>query len=65
MSTHTCCYALHTATKDEPATYCNQPTKYRIVLDDDGNKVRRYDIFCPEHRAKVDAMPDDVEGMEI
>lgn len=46
---HICCYVLANS------TYCGQPTKYKIKLDDDGNRLRVYDSFCPRHRTIVDA----------
>ena len=36
-----------------PPVYCHKPTKYKMVEDDDGNKVRRYESFCDEHVESV------------
>jgi hypothetical protein len=41
--------------------YCNEPTKYTMAHDDDGNSFRDYDYLCPKHRAVVDAMPEGDE----
>lgn len=50
MSKHTCCWVLQNAAPGTPAVYCNKPvTTYRIVRDDDNNKVRKYDTLCSEH----------------
>jgi hypothetical protein len=35
------------------AKYCNARTEYRIVKDDDGNKVRKYDNLCPHHKEVI------------
>lgn len=47
----TCCWVL------ADKTYCNKPTGYRMVRDDDANLVRKYNHFCSEHEeaAKVQA----------
>lgn len=45
------------------AVYCEKPVKFKLVADDDGRKVRRYDTWCAEHTAKAEAQekanPDD------
>jgi hypothetical protein len=55
MTKHTCKWWIKT---DEQ---CGAPTKFKLVLDDDGNRVRNYDAFCPEHRARCDSEVDDTE----
>lgn len=35
--------------------YCEKPTEYTIRLDDDSNKRRHYESFCPVHLARVRA----------
>jgi hypothetical protein len=51
---HTCCWVIRPATSSGGhAQYCGAPTKYHIVLDDDGNKVHKYDSLCEEHRVQV------------
>lgn len=47
-----CCWVL--STKE----YCNKPTGYRMVKDDDENSVRKYNPFCPVH-AKLAAQDDE------
>jgi len=32
---------------------CGRGTKFKVVLDEDMNKIRDYDHLCPEHREKV------------
>lgn len=37
--------------KPYPVTdYCGEPTRYKVVLDEESNKTRDYDMWCPEHR---------------
>lgn len=60
-----CCFVTKTWGEPDPVTrlrtppeYCGKQTRYTMVRDDDHNLVRKYDHFCPEHRAWVDANPD-------
>ena len=34
-------------------TYCGKLVSYKIILDDDRNKVRQYDTWCAEHKVKA------------
>jgi hypothetical protein len=34
--------------------HCGKKKKYKIVKDDDGYKVRKYNIFCEEHTGDED-----------
>lgn len=53
-----CCYVLEAAAPGKDAVYCNKPTTYKMVRDDDDEKsVRKYNSFCAAHDE-----PDDVEG---
>ena len=58
MPKHTCVWVL------ADGSLCDKPTKYKIVKDDDENNVRKYDAFCPEHRARIDANPPSDEELE-
>lgn len=49
-----CCWVLKPAKKGEAAIYCNSPTSYKMVKDDDGLKYRKYNSFCDEHQKKWD-----------
>lgn len=42
-------------------TYCEKPVKYKIVLDDDNNRVRKYNTFCEEHQKLVDIQEQEEE----
>ena len=54
-----CAYVLRPAEPGRPAVYCEKPTPFHYVKDDDGNLRRQHDTFCKEHQAKVSSMPDD------
>lgn len=47
-----CCWVTKPADTEIDAKYCNKPVRFKIVLDDDQNKVRKYNPFCDEHMAK-------------
>ena len=42
-------------------TYCAKPVGYKMVLDDDGNKVRKYDTWCSVHKIRAAQEDDDDE----
>lgn len=44
-----CRYVLVPASLGKPAVYCGQPVRFKIIKDDDGNSIRRYETFCDEH----------------
>jgi hypothetical protein len=58
MPTNKCTYVLIPATASNAAKYCNAPTKYTIVKDDDNNNVRKYESFCPRHKAIIEKEKD-------
>jgi hypothetical protein len=64
MDNTKCWYVLKPWTRDlqgnlvEPV-YCHKPVHYKIVKDDDYNKVRKYNNFCDEHLIIVASMPDN------
>lgn len=43
----------------QEAVYCESPVKYRVVRDDDDNRVRRYEAFCPDHMLKAAMLEDE------
>lgn len=45
----TCCFIYRPASPGVDAIYCGLPTRYKIVKDDDGNRIRDYDTRCPQH----------------
>jgi len=56
---HTCRWIKEAAKVGKEAVYCGKPVKYKMVLDDDDNKVRKYNSFCKEHQKQVDEMEKD------
>lgn len=36
--------------------YCNTPVKYYMHTDEDGNRVRKYGMFCNKHNDVVAEM---------
>jgi hypothetical protein len=52
---HTCKWVL----KDK--TYCGKPVSYKIILDDDRNKMRQYDTWCAEHKVRAAQEQDNCE----
>lgn len=53
------CVWIHKPAKPgEPAIFCNKPTSFTMVRDDDENLVRKYDSLCSEHRKKEDETTD-------
>jgi hypothetical protein len=36
------------------AAYCRKKTTYKILKDDDDNKKRVYNVYCPEHELIAD-----------
>lgn len=47
-----------------PVVKCNKPVAYRMVKDDDGNRVRRYDNLCSEHKKRSEAL-EALEGEDV
>lgn len=64
MAKHTCCWVLTPASPGVDATYCGKPTSYRIVEDDDGNRVRKYNAQCDFHKQKADEQKAAHEDLE-
>lgn len=44
-----CRWILSTCKPGEPARYCCRPTQSKMVADDDGNKTKQWETFCPMH----------------
>ncbi len=61
MAVKKCCYILRMAAPGVTPIYCHKPTRYVMVKDDDRNKVRQYDPFCPEHREIVNREDANLE----
>lgn len=53
-----CAWVVEPAEPGKPAKYCEARCSYKMGRDDDGQPVRVYDRFCPEHR---DREEDDGE----
>lgn len=52
-----CTWVLKTSQEHPPrGLYCGAEVRFKIVRDDDGRAVRKYDSLCPEHRAAEDAV---------
>lgn len=56
----TCCW-LKSNPLVFPTVYCGKPAPYKIVRDDDDNKVRKYGHFCVEHQQMVDRQDREEE----
>ncbi len=41
------------------AVYCGKPCRFTMKKDDDKNRTKKYDAFCPEHRTQVDNEVDE------
>lgn len=41
---------------------CGLPTKYAMVMDDDGHTVRKYDSFCPKHLVQFNRLKAEEEA---
>lgn len=50
-----CNWVLRPNSPGVNAVYCGKPVKYRMLLDDDDNKYRKYNAFCKEHQDRADA----------
>jgi len=50
---HNCRYILVPQYYGGSAIYCEKPVRYKIVVDDDGNRKRKYNSFCDDHDLKV------------
>ena len=66
MPQHICCWVITPAAPGQTPVYCGKRiVTYKLERDDDGNKVRKYDTLCSEHRAAAAALPvadnDDLE----
>lgn len=59
-----CAYVLKTSTEHPPVgLYCNKPTNSYVSRDDDRNKIRIYETFCPAHKYEVERL-DNTESEE-
>lgn len=61
MAKNKCCWVLRNewiAGKYE-VEYCGRPTSYKVVLDDDSNKVRKYNHLCDHHMEESKKLPID------
>lgn len=58
---HKCCWVLVPNSKDVSAIYCGKDVKYKIVKDDDENKIRKYEAFCPEHKIAAEKQNEDID----
>lgn len=45
--------------------YCDRPVNGFVTRDEDRNKVRKYETFCPMHKYEADKQTDiEDEGLE-
>jgi hypothetical protein len=58
-----CNWVLLPAMQGNPAKYCNEQVKSYVTRDDDRNKVRKYESFCPAHKY-VAERPDNTSEDE-
>jgi len=65
----TCCWVISPAKTENgefiPAVYCGKKTSYKIVKDDDENKVRKYNLFCDEHEETLKIHIDFYEEEDL
>lgn len=54
-----CSWVLVTAKPDRAPVICRKPTRWKMVRDDDGNLVRKYEPFCDEHKTAAEAMENE------
>ena len=54
-----CCWVIESASQGVDAVYCDSPVKFRILKDDDQNKIRSYDMFCEKHQKLIIPLEDD------
>ena len=52
MAKPTCRYVLSPAAPLVAAVYCCKAVTYKVAPDDDENKRRVYETFCPEHKGE-------------
>lgn len=57
-----CCWVLLPAIGGKDAKYCSEKVGYKMVKDDDDNKVRKYNSFCPKHQAMADKEDSENES---
>lgn len=53
-----CRWILRPATPEKEAEYCDCPVKYSIETDDDGQRRRKYETFCPRHKELLSKQED-------
>jgi hypothetical protein len=58
-SAHTCRWIIIPAGPGTEAKLCERPVSWRMVEDDDGNKVRKYNPFCDTHQKMAELQNDD------
>jgi hypothetical protein len=58
---HNCRWVLIPNSPGVVAKYCEAPVGYTLPTDDDGNKYRKYNTFCTEHKARFELEFDEEE----
>ncbi len=55
-----CSWVLRPATKELKAIYCGEAVGYtNPIHPDSGQRERKYETFCPAHKAESDKMDED------
>ena len=54
-----CVWVLKPATENSPAVYCEKYTDWKMVLDEDGNRVRDYFHFCNKHQDHTQPLEEE------
>ncbi|QIG71473.1 hypothetical protein EVB32_002 [Rhizobium phage RHph_TM39] len=60
MAKPTCCWIIRPASYNKEtgesvkAIYCGKPVRYKIEIDDDMNKRRKYNNLCDTHQKESD-----------
>lgn len=58
----TCCWILIPNSPGVSAVYCGEKVSYKMLPDDDNNKVRKYEHFCKKHKERAEKQDEEDDG---